>query len=186
MMKKLVEAIGPEEVLFSVKAFIAAMLALWIALALGLKNPYWATSTVYIVAQPLASAVTSKALYRTLGTITGAIATVVLVPNLADAPELLTLAMALWLTVCVFVSLLDRTPRSYVFVTKRESQRRRVCRFRHRDCPGGGDHAGHRLFRRGEPPSPAARHGADARRTDRRLAARCGRMGARCAGRRKP
>ena len=116
MMKKLIDAIGPEEVLFSVKAFIAAMLALWIALALGLKNPYWATSTVYIVAQPLASAVTSKALYRTLGTITGAIATVVLVPNLADAPELLTLAMALWLTVCVFVSLLDRTPRSYVFV----------------------------------------------------------------------
>jgi len=116
MMKKLVEAIGPEEVLFSVKAFIAAMLALWIALALGLKNPYWATSTVYIVAQPLASVVTSKALYRTLGTITGAIVTVVLVPNLADAPELLTLAMALWLTVCVFVSLIDRTPRSYVFV----------------------------------------------------------------------
>ena len=115
-MNKLRDAFGPEAMLFSGKAFVAAMLALWISLALGLKNPYWATSTVYIVAQPLASAVTSKALYRTIGTITGAIATVILVPNLAAAPELLTLAIALWLGLCVFVSLLDRTPRSYAFV----------------------------------------------------------------------
>src|SRR5262249_30440491 len=39
-----------------------------------------------------------------------------IVPNLVDAPELTTLAIILWVALCVFVSLLDRTPRSYIFV----------------------------------------------------------------------
>jgi uncharacterized membrane protein YccC len=41
---------------------------------------------------------------------------VAIVPNLIDAPELTTLAIILWVALCVFVSLLDRTPRSYMFV----------------------------------------------------------------------
>src|SRR5258707_1821745 len=41
---------------------------------------------------------------------------VAIVPNLVDAPELTTLAIMLWVALCVFVSLLDRTPRSYMFV----------------------------------------------------------------------
>ena len=41
---------------------------------------------------------------------------VAIVPNLVDAPELTTLAIILWVALCVFVSLLDRTPRSYMFV----------------------------------------------------------------------
>jgi uncharacterized membrane protein YccC len=40
---------------------------------------------------------------------------VAIVPNLVDAPELTTLAIMLWVALCVFVSLLDRTPRSYMF-----------------------------------------------------------------------
>jgi uncharacterized membrane protein YccC len=39
-----------------------------------------------------------------------------IVPNLVDAPELTTLAIILWVALCVFISLLDRTPRSYMFV----------------------------------------------------------------------
>jgi uncharacterized membrane protein YccC len=41
---------------------------------------------------------------------------VAIVPNLVDAPELTTLAIILWVAFCVFVSLLDRTPRAYMFV----------------------------------------------------------------------
>ena len=41
---------------------------------------------------------------------------VAIVPNLVNAPELTTLAIVLWVALCVFVSLLDRTPRSYMFV----------------------------------------------------------------------
>jgi len=38
------------------------------------------------------------------------------VPNLIDAPELLCLAIALWVGLCLYLSLLDGTPRSYVFM----------------------------------------------------------------------
>ena len=107
---------GAGEWLFSVKTFIAAMLAVYIALAIGLDRPYWAMATVYIVSQPLTGALRSKALYRLLGTIIGAAATIVLVPNLVDAPELLCAALALWTGFCLYIAQLDRTPRSYVFL----------------------------------------------------------------------
>ena len=58
----------------------------------------------------------SKALFRVVGTLVGATFAVAIVPPLVNAPELLSLAMASWLALCVFVSLLDRTPRSYMFV----------------------------------------------------------------------
>lgn len=102
--------------LFSLNSFAAAMLALYIGFALGLPRPYWAMTTAYIVSQPLAGAVRSKAVYRLLGTLLGAAAAVAMVPNLVNAPVLLCLAMALWVGGCLTVSLLDRTPRSYVLM----------------------------------------------------------------------
>ncbi|WP_010186654.1 FUSC family protein [Sphingomonas sp. PAMC 26605] len=107
---------GWKEALFSVKCLIAAVLAYYIALQIGLTRPYWAVTTSYIVAQPLAGAALSKAAFRVMGTILGAAAAVVLVPNLVNAPELLSLGLALWLGVCLYISLLDRTPRAYVFL----------------------------------------------------------------------
>ena len=107
---------GINEWLFAVKTFAAAMLALYIAMAIGLDRPYWAMATVYIVAQPLTGSLRSKALFRLIGTFIGATATVVLVPNLVNQPELLCTALALWTAVCLYLALLDRTPRSYVFM----------------------------------------------------------------------
>ncbi|MDK3016466.1 FUSC family protein [Pseudodonghicola flavimaris] len=105
-----------EHVLFSLKTFGAAMLAYWIALQSGLPNPYWAVGTVYIIVNPLAGGTTSRAVYRLAGTALGAVMIVVLVPNLVFSPLLLSLAIALWCGFCLFVSLLDRSPRSYVFM----------------------------------------------------------------------
>lgn len=101
---------------FSIKTFGAGMLALYLAFWIDLPKPYWALGTVYITSQVLAGATRSKALYRVLGTLLGAVVTVVLVPNLANAPELLTVAIALWVAVCLYFSLLDRTPRSYLMM----------------------------------------------------------------------
>lgn len=103
-------------VLFSIKVFLASMLAYWIALQFNLERPYWAMGTVYIVSNPLSGVSTSKAYYRLIGTVLGGIATVVFVPNLAYAPELLSLVIALWVGGCLFISLLDRTPKSYIFM----------------------------------------------------------------------
>ena len=102
--------------LFSAKTFISAMLALWVALRIGLDRPYWAMATAYIVAQPLTGAMRSKAAYRFCGTLLGAVACLVLVPNLVDAPVLLVAALSLWVGGCIYFAVLDRTPRSYVFL----------------------------------------------------------------------
>jgi uncharacterized membrane protein YccC len=107
---------GINEWLYAVKTFAAAMLALYIAFAIGLDRPYWAMATVYIVSQPLIGSIRSKSLYRLIGTLIGATATIVLVPNLVDAPELLSAALALWTGGCLYIALLDRTPRSYLFM----------------------------------------------------------------------
>jgi uncharacterized membrane protein YccC len=107
---------GLEDVLFSVKCYLAAMLAYYIALKIGLQRPYWAVTTSYIVAQPLAGAVLSKAAFRVGGTVLGATAAVLLVPSFVNEPMVLGLALALWLGACLYLSLLDRSPRAYVFL----------------------------------------------------------------------
>ncbi|OKO81494.1 FUSC family protein [Bradyrhizobium sp. AS23.2] len=104
------------DLIFALKTFAASILALVIALAMDLPRPYWAMATVYITSQPLAGATSSKAFFRVMGTLVGATMTVVLVPNLINAPELLCLAIALWVGLCLYLSLLDGTPRSYVFM----------------------------------------------------------------------
>lgn len=92
------------------------MLALYIAMRIGLPRPFWALMTAYIVSAPFAGPTRSKAMYRFGGTFLGAFATVIMVPAFANSPELLSLALALWVGGCLYVSLLDRTPRSYVLM----------------------------------------------------------------------
>ena len=104
------------ELLFSVKSFAAAMLSVYLSLRIGLPRPFWAMMTAYIVAQPFAGPTRSKGLYRAGGTILGATAVVLLVPHLVNSPELLSLALALWIAGCLYFSLLDRTPRSYMLM----------------------------------------------------------------------
>ncbi len=105
-----------DELIFAMKTFAGGMAAFYFSCKLGLDNPYWSLATAYIVAQPFAGAVRSKALYRVFGTITGGTAAVALVPNLVNAPVLLSAAMAVWTGLCLYISLLDRTPRSYAFM----------------------------------------------------------------------
>jgi uncharacterized membrane protein YccC len=106
----------PAAAIFSFNCFAAAMLALFIGFAAGLPAPYWAMATAYIVSHPLAGATRSKAAYRVVGTIIGAVAAVALVPALVNEPLLLGAALALWVGGCLAVSLLDRSPRSYVLM----------------------------------------------------------------------
>ncbi|MET0519271.1 MAG: FUSC family protein, partial [Burkholderiaceae bacterium] len=104
------------EIIFSLKCFAAAMLGLFLASWAGQPRPFWAMLTAYIVAHPLAGAVRSKGTYRFLGTLLGCTAAIFLVPAFSNAPELLTLALGLWVAGCLFLSLQDRTPRSYAFM----------------------------------------------------------------------
>jgi uncharacterized membrane protein YccC len=116
-----VNSLGPprstrSEILFSLKSFAAAMLALYLASRADLPRPFWAVLTTYVVAQPLAGTVRSKGLYRLAGTLIGSTATVLVVPALSNAPELLVLTLALWVGLCLYLSLQDRSARAYVFM----------------------------------------------------------------------
>lgn len=107
---------GGRDWIFSAKVFAAAMLALYIGLAAGLPRPYWAMATVYLVSHPLAGATRSKGAYRVVGTLLGAVAAVALVPTLVNWPPLLMGAMACWVGLLLYLSLMERSPRSYVFL----------------------------------------------------------------------
>ncbi|RLR17413.1 FUSC family protein [Sodalis-like symbiont of Bactericera trigonica] len=104
------------EILYLLKSYTAAMLALYLSSRAGLPNMFWSLMTVYVVSQPLAGIVRSKALFRITSTFIGSDATVLFIPALSNAPVLLTLAMGVWVSVCLLVSLLDRTPRAYAFM----------------------------------------------------------------------
>ncbi len=108
--------IDVREISFSLKTFAGAMLAMWISFELDLEKPSWAILTAYIVAQPFAGMVQSKALYRVLGTLGGGIFAVAALGNLSSTPVLLALVLALWLGLSVYFSMLDRTARSYAFM----------------------------------------------------------------------
>lgn len=107
---------GRREWLFSVRTFGASMLALYLALYLGLDQPQWSLMTVYIVSQPLGGMVVAKGLYRLIGTICGAAMALLLV-SLADQQHIFFfIAVALWLGFCTFCANLLRNFRSYGFV----------------------------------------------------------------------
>jgi len=95
---------------------LAVLAALYIAFAANLERPYWAMFSVFIVANPIVGAVRSKAAYRLLGTLMGASVALLLIPPLVGAPVLMSVATSLWVGICVYLSLRDRTPRSYVFL----------------------------------------------------------------------
>ncbi|QVQ27890.1 FUSC family protein [Achromobacter deleyi] len=104
------------ETIFSLKSYLSAIMALYLAYSIGLPRPFWAMTTAYVVAQPWSGAVRSKALYRLVGTFIGSAATVYMVPRLSNSPVIMTGAMVLWVGACLYMSVLDRTPRSYLFM----------------------------------------------------------------------
>ncbi|NUX59432.1 FUSC family protein [Paraburkholderia sp. JPY418] len=106
----------PHNLSFALANTAAVLAALFIAFALDLERPYWAMFTVFIIAKPISGSVRSKAAYRFVGTAGGAAMALFLVPPLVQAPVLLCLALSGWVGICLYFSLLDRTPRSYCFM----------------------------------------------------------------------
>jgi len=108
--------VKPEELIFSLKTFAGGMAALFISFALDLERPTWALLTAYIVAQPFAGMVQSKALYRVAGTMAGGAFAVLSLGTFSSEPEVLILILASWLGICVYCSLINRTAASYAFM----------------------------------------------------------------------
>ncbi|SFM20468.1 FUSC family protein [Variovorax sp. OV329] len=104
---------------FASKTAGAALAAMLAALWLNLPNPGWAALTVFLTSQQLGAvsgSVISRSTYRVLGTLLAAFGILLLIPVLNVAPEVLILGVAAWVALLLYASLLDRSPRSYVFL----------------------------------------------------------------------
>lgn len=126
--------VDPQKLLFSLSSLLAAAATLAIAFSASLPRPWWALLTVYVTAQPMAGAFRPKVLYRLGGILTGAAATILLVPNLQNSPELLVLCLAAWTGFCIYLAVLDRTPRAFLFQMAAFSSA--VISFPYLDDPG--------------------------------------------------
>ncbi|HLY90692.1 MAG TPA: FUSC family protein [Acetobacteraceae bacterium] len=108
-------AVDGRKLLFSISNFLAAAATLVIAFEASLPRPWWALLTVYVTAQPMSGAFRPKMLYRFGGIAIGAVVTIALVPNLQNSPILLVFCLAIWTGFCIYLAVLDRTPRAFLF-----------------------------------------------------------------------
>jgi len=98
---------------FAARTTAGALLALVLAVLLGLENPYWSAMTVVVVSQPLRGQVMAKGFYRLVGTLVGAAAGLVILYSLRPWPGALVAALALWIGACAAAANLLRGFRAY-------------------------------------------------------------------------
>jgi uncharacterized membrane protein YccC len=89
-------AIDRSQLLFSLRATAASLLALGIGFALKIDSPHWAAITVWVVTQPSRGMTLSKGFYRFLGTCIGALFAIFLIHFFAESPWIFIILLALW------------------------------------------------------------------------------------------
>ena len=103
---------GPP-LLFGLRLWASVTLALYVAFWLELDNPFWAGTSAAIVCLPQLGASLRKGWFRMIGTLIGAVMSVVLVACFPQDGILFLGALALWGAACSFVSTLLRNFSSY-------------------------------------------------------------------------
>src|SRR5437879_8096036 len=88
-------AAGPP-LLFGLRLWASVSLALYVAFWLELDNPYWAGTSAAIVCQPQLGASLRKGWFRMVGTLIGAVISVVLVASFPHDRILFLAGLALW------------------------------------------------------------------------------------------
>lgn len=100
---------------YALRNSIAMCLALSIAYALDLDQPYWAMTSAAVVSFPTVGGVISKSLGRIAGSIIGATASLIIAGHTLNDPWLFTFAMASWLATCTWVSNQYQNNVAYAF-----------------------------------------------------------------------
>jgi len=95
------------------RTVFAALAALGIAYLLELDTPFSAAITVLIVAHPVHGMVLSKSINRFIGTLAGALVSILLMGLFSQSPEMFMLGLSLWMGACTFASTLLRNFQSY-------------------------------------------------------------------------
>ncbi|MGB5121883.1 MAG: FUSC family protein [Vibrio fluvialis] len=102
-----------QQLLFSAKVYISAMLAYFVAVEMGLSNPYWAMVTCCVLSNPLSGAVRARATYRLAGTLFAGFISLLLSAWFVNEPLILMIVTGLVSSVILALSYADRTPRAY-------------------------------------------------------------------------
>jgi len=111
-LTKALRAASPP-LLFGVRLWASVCLALYIAFWLELGNPYWAGTSAAIVCQPHLGASLRKGWYRLIGTLVGAVMSVLLTACFPQDRALFLGGVALWGAACAFAATLLRNFASY-------------------------------------------------------------------------
>jgi uncharacterized membrane protein YccC len=104
---------APSSWAFALRIWTAMMLALGAAFWLQLDSASSAATCVAILAQPKRGQALSKALYRLLGTLVGAVVSLVVVSLFGQDRVMLLVSFTLWLGLCVFVAQFLQDTRAY-------------------------------------------------------------------------
>jgi uncharacterized membrane protein YccC len=99
--------------LFGFRLWASVCLALYVAFALELDNPSWAGTSAAIVCLPQLGASLRKSWFRIIGTLVGAVMSVVLIACFPQDRGLFFAGLALWAAACTFVSTVLRNFASY-------------------------------------------------------------------------
>jgi hypothetical protein len=111
LARRIEEVLPP--LLFGLRMWASISLALYVAFWLQLDNPFWAGTSAAIVCQPQLGASLRKGWYRLIGTVIGAIMSVLLVASFPQDRVLFLGALAVWGAVCAFAATLLRNFASY-------------------------------------------------------------------------
>ena len=111
-LQSAVRAAGPP-VMFGLRLWASVSLALYAAFWLQLDNPYWAGTSAAIVCQPQLGASLRKGWFRMIGTLIGAVMSVVLTAWFPQDRVLFLGSLALWGAICAVGATLLRNFASY-------------------------------------------------------------------------
>ncbi len=104
------------DLVFSLKAYLAVILCLIVGFSQNLLNPYWSALTVYIVLLPPASgALRSKALYRLIGTVAGGLSVMATTAIAAGQVGVMLVLNIAIVAIATWANEIDRTPASYIW-----------------------------------------------------------------------
>ncbi|WP_246671455.1 MULTISPECIES: FUSC family protein [unclassified Mesorhizobium] len=101
---------------FAVRIWMAAIVALLVSFWLQLEVPSSAMLTVMILAEPTRGQALEKAGYRLIATVIGVVASIAIVGSLSQTRELLLVAFAAWMGLCIYACGLLDGYRAYAAV----------------------------------------------------------------------
>jgi uncharacterized membrane protein YccC len=111
-LEKAIRAAGPP-LLFGLRLAASVCLALYVAFWLQLDDPFWAGTSAAIVCQPQLGASLRKGWFRMIGTLVGAVISVLLTACFPQSRALFLGSVALWGAACAFAATLLRNFASY-------------------------------------------------------------------------